>query len=137
MSTSIRPDQTTVFRRAWGFTAVAVVAAGGAIVAYPGGTHLDRSTTRYWFTQNFFSDLGMTVAYNNQSNRLGASLFVVALLSLVIGFGSALRQFVRLYSSTPKGRLAARGAAVIGLLVCLCFVGVAATPENSAFPAHL
>src|SRR2546423_3551681 len=103
MSWSIRPDQPAAFRRVWGFTAIAVGAAAGAMVAYPGGTQLDPSTTRYRLTQNFFSDLGMTVAYDNQPNRLGASLFVIALLSLILGFGSALREFVRLYSSTPKG----------------------------------
>ena len=103
---------------------------------YPGGTGLDRTARRYQLTQNFLSDLGMTVAYNGQANRIGASLFVVSLVVLVIGFGMTMWWFIRLYSNTPTTRNLAWGAGVVGLAVCLSFVGVALTPENAAMGLH-
>ena len=61
-----------------------------AMIRYPGGTGLEHDTPRYQLTQNFLSDLGMTVAYNGQPNRIGALLFVISLVVLIIGFGEQL-----------------------------------------------
>ena len=118
----------------------ALAAAALAVVAmtwYPGGTGLEHNTTGYRLTQNFLSDLGMTVAYNGQSNRIGASLFVLCMVGLVLGFGGAMRWFIRLYSHTQASRNLAIGAGLVGLLVCLSFVGVALTPENAAMRLHV
>ena len=79
----------------------------------------------------------MTVAHDGEANRLGAILFVVALLLLVIGIGAALIALVRLHSATPEARPFARLAGIVGLLVCLCFAGVALTPENRLLGPHI
>lgn len=104
---------------------------------YPGGTALDAHTSGHQFTQNFLSDLGMTVAYNGSPNRIGAACFVAALALLVIAAARALVTLARAYSATPRARALARAAGAIGFVCCAAFVGVAATPENSAMPAHV
>ena len=125
------------FERAQWSAVVAAVLGLVAMLLYPGGTVLEHDTSRYRITQNFLSDLGMTVAYNGQPNRIGSALFVVSLGALILGFGGATIWFIRLYSSTPKSRIFAWGAGIVGLAVCLSFVGVAFTPENAAMSMHV
>lgn len=128
---------TGVFTRARWAAFVATVLAIVAALRYPGGTFNDPSTRGYTFTENFLSDLGATVAHNGEPNRFGAVLFVIALLLLVVGIGGALIGLVRLHSRTPEGRPFARLAGFVGLLVCLCFAGVAVTPENRLLAPHV
>ena len=115
----------------------AVLVGVAAMIRYPGGTSLDATTAGYSLSQNFLSDLGMTVAYDGQSNRLGAGLFVVSLLLLVVGLGSGIMTLVRLYGTAPASRRWARLAGLCGLLACVAFTGVAVTPENQVMPIHL
>src|SRR6185503_7261257 len=82
-------------------------------------------------------DLGMTVAYNQHPNKLGAALFVLSLTILVAGLGGCLAGLVRLYSKSARARRLARAAAAVGLLVCAAFVGVAVTPENRVMGLHV
>ncbi len=39
-----------------------------AMITYPGGTIRDNTTDGYYFTLNFFSDLGTYTAYNGANN---------------------------------------------------------------------
>lgn len=126
-----------VFQRAWRTTCVVLVLSIGAALRYPGGTPLDRTTASYSVSQNFLSDLGMTVAYNGEPNRLGAALFVASLLLLVFGLGSCFVAIARLHRSDAASRPWVRGAAVCTLLACVAFVGVAVTPENRAMALHV
>jgi hypothetical protein len=116
---------------------LAFVLALGAMLRYPGGTALDATTQGYSMSDNFLSDLGMTVAYDRQPNALGASLFVASLLLLVVGLGSALAAVIRLHWALPASRRWARAAAACGLFACAAFVGVAVTPENRVMALHV
>ncbi len=116
---------------------IATILAIVAALRYPGGTYNDHSTRGYSFFENFLSDLGMTVAHNGEPNRLGGALFVVALLVLVVGLGGSLVGFMRLHSEAPGSRPLARAAGLVGLLVCVCFAGVALTPYNRFFGLHI
>lgn len=128
---------STVFTRARWSAGLAVTMAVVAVSQYPGGTFLDHSSKGYSFDHNFLSDLGMTVAWGGQPNRLGAMLFVVSLCVLVIGYGASLVGFARLHSVSTASRSLARAALGIGLLVCLAFVGVAVTPEDLVLSIHV
>lgn len=90
-----------IAQRALLFVIVAAGSAGTSMLQYPGGTPLDSSTRGYSISQNFLSDLGMTVAYNGQSNGLGAALFVLSLLLLVVGLGGTAVSIVRHLASNP------------------------------------
>jgi len=126
-----------VFRRVRWAAGIATALVIVAAFRYPGGTFQDHSTRGYSFFENFLSDLGMTVAHNGEPNRLGGILFVLALLLLVVGLGGSLVGFVRLHAATPDGRTFARLAGLVGVVVCLCFAGVAFTPENRFLGAHI
>jgi len=126
-----------VFQRVRWAAGIATVLAIVAGIRYPGGTAQDQSTHGYSFFQNFLSDLGMTVAHNGEANRLGGLLFVAALLVLIGGLGGSLVAFVRLHSATLASRPFALLAGLVGLVVCLCFAGVAFTPYDRFFGAHI
>lgn len=104
---------------------------------YPGGTYRDHSTSGYQFFHNFLSDLGATVAFDGQPNRVGAALFVASLVVLVVGLGGTMVGLVRLYARSPSARGLSLAAGAIGLLVCACFIGVAVTPENRLRSLHI
>jgi hypothetical membrane protein len=125
------------FTRARWAALVATILAIVSGFRYPGGTFNDHSTRGYSFFHNFLSDLGMTVAHDGEPNRLGAVLFTTALLLLVVGIGGSLVGLVRLHSATPRARPFARIAGVVGIVVCLCFAGVAFTPENRVLGLHI
>jgi hypothetical protein len=127
----------TIFRRGQVASAIAVALAVVAIASYPGGTSRDHSTVGYTFIQNFLSDLGMTVAYDGSPNRLGAACFVSSIVLLVVGLGGSVAGFFRQYSANPRSRGLARGAAIVAVLVCLAFIGVAVTPENLVMGLHV
>ena len=108
-----------------------------AMVRYPGGDSLHPSTMRYSLTRNFLSDLGMTVAYNGQSNRVGAVLFATSLLVLVASILIILADLVGRIASTASARISARAAGFVGLLTAAAFVVVAFTPENRLLTLHV
>ncbi len=124
----------TLGRRAAAFAAAGAVVA---MLAYPGGTYRDRSTSGYQFFHNFFSDLGATVTFSGQPNPIGAVLFVVSLVVLVVGMGGILAGLARVYSRSPRAVPLIRLAVVAGVFVCACFIGVAATPENRFRSTHV
>jgi hypothetical membrane protein len=119
-----------------------VVAAGAAFAAvamlrYPGGTALDSTTRGYSLSLNFLSDLGMTVAYNHEPNRLGATFFCISLLLLIVGLGSTVGGIARFLAADVADRAWARAAAAAVLVVCAAFAGVAVTPENRFMSLHV
>src|SRR3569833_1767304 len=93
------------------------IVAGGAMLRYPGGTALDATTSGYSLSHNFLSDLGMTVAYNHEPNRLGAAVFVVSLLLLVVGLGSVAAVIARFLAIDAASRRWVRVAGVALLMV--------------------
>jgi hypothetical membrane protein len=124
-------------RRSQLIVAVATAFAVAAMLRYPGGTALDRTTRGYSLSRNFLSDLGMTVAYNHEPNHFGAVLFAGSLLLLVVGLGAVVGIVARFLAVDPKSRRWSRVAAVALLAACGSFVGVALTPENRLMHLHV
>ena len=108
-----------------------------SMLLYPGGTVLQESARGYSFTHNFLSDLGSTVAFNGQRNVVGAVLFGVGVLIMVLVLAGCIVAAVRLLSAAPGARWFARLAALAGLLVCAGFLGVALTPADRAWRLHM
>jgi hypothetical membrane protein len=116
--------------------AIALMLGAASVLSYPGGTVYDESTRGYSFTHNFLSDLGSTVAFNGQRNVVGAVLFGVSVLIMVLVLAGSMVAAVRLLSAAPGARSFARLAAVAGVLMCAGFVGVALTPADRAWHLH-
>jgi len=117
--------------------AIALTLTAASVLSYPGGTVRDESTRGYSFTHNFLSDLGNTVAFDGQRNVVGAVLFGVSVLIMVLVLAGSIIAAVRLLSATPGARWFARLAAVAGALVCAGFLGVALTPADRAWRLHM
>lgn len=126
-----------VFKRTALTSIIATSLTVGGIARYPGGTLHDRSRIGYSFTRNFLSDLGMTVAYNGESNRVGAALFTASLFVLVVGLGWTLATIVQLLAHERAARGWASLGAIFGLFACAAFAGVAVTPENRVMAIHV
>lgn len=116
---------------------IALMLTAASVLSYPGGTVHDESTRTYSFTHNFLSDLGSTVAFNGQRNVVGAVLFSVSVLIMVLVLAGSIVVTVRSLSATPRARSFARLAAVAGVLVCAGFLGVALTPADRAWRLHM
>jgi hypothetical protein len=115
----------------------AVVLTAASIGLYPGGTFLDESTHGYSFAHNFLSDLGYTVAFNYQRNLAGAILFGLAVVLGVFTLGTCTVATVRVLSAASAARPFARFAAVVAVLVCVGFLGVAVTPADRLMGLHV
>ena len=60
------------------------ILTGIAMIAYPGGSLIDKASIHYNFFDNFFSDLGSTVTASGKKNTISNILFISALGSLGI-----------------------------------------------------
>lgn len=109
---------------------------GIAMLAYPGGTYISPDTVGYSFTNNFFSELGMTIANNGQSNLLGAGFFLVALT--IAGLGLVVFHLVmpRYYRNRKSAHWFSILGSVCGVIAGIGFIGVAFAPVNLAGGAH-
>jgi hypothetical protein len=104
-----------------------------AMAVYPGGTYRTPDASRYWFTQNFFSDLGATRTFSGKRNLFSEILFIVALgsIGLSLVFTSGIWRSI--------GRRASgfgTAAQAFAVLAGGCFVGIAATPWNVFLHSH-
>ena len=128
----------------WRFTAFKIVAVicvlfvvltAAAMLIYPGGTNTDKTTVGYSFLGNFFSDLGLTIAHNGQTNSMASLMFLVALGSaggaLILFFVAFLQFFV----GGARRALSVLGT-LFGIIAGACFIGVALTPANLFGEAH-
>ncbi len=107
-----------------------------AMLFYAGGNQLDAAAPGYSFTRNFFSSLGLTVAYG-QPNTLSASLFFIAMTGAGLGLIAFALGFPACVSSTPLSKWAAWLGSAVAILSGACFIGVALTPANLDRPRHL
>jgi hypothetical membrane protein len=127
----------TLARRAQWTAGAAATLCVLAMLRYPGGTLIEAGTRRYSISQNFLSDLGMTVAYDGRPNRLGAALFVASMAVLVAGAMSCIAPIMRRLLRMPAARPWAMVAAACAVVTALAFIGVALTPENRLLDLHI
>ena len=128
---------TTILRLTrWAATG-AVVRIVIAISLYPGGTRRDVRTTGYSFSQNFLSDLGMTVTHGGQSNRVGAGVFTASFGLLALSIVGCALAFMRIHSTAPRARSLAAAAAIAVLVVGAGLLGAAVSPADVSPTVHM
>ena len=108
-----------------------------AMLLYPGGTAVDSTTTGYTFINNFFSDLGMTVAHNEQTNMFSAVLFFLSLTIAGIGLITYFVAIPNYFKVTRGQRTLSLIGSFFGVLSGLAYIGIAFTPANLALQAHI
>ena len=129
--------QRTVYDFGIQSAALFVIASGVAMVLYPGGSFSDHATVGYTFSRNFFSDLGMFTAHGGASNLPSMLLFLVALSLCGVGLVLFFIAFPRRFAGAPLARNWSRAGSVCGVIVGLCFIGVAFTPADLLLDAHI
>ena len=98
-----------------------------AMIFYPGGNINDSSQVGYSFQYNFFSDLGTTVSYSNESNLISCILFNSSLCIIGVCFSLL---FFKLKDAFKDFKLLSILAAILGVGAGLSYVGVAFTPAD-------
>lgn len=107
------------------------------MAVYPGGTVRDPGVKGYSFSQNFLSDLGMTVTHGGHSNTPGAGLFIASFGVLAFSFVTCAVGFVRFHASSQPARHFARVGAIGALVVGVSLVGAALNPPNVSLALHM
>lgn len=112
-----------------------------AMVLYKGGNVFDKTAVSYVFTQNFFSDLGMSISYLGEPKLLVMVLFIIALSGVglgLIGYSVASPIFFKQTAvlQTSVCHWLARIGSFFGVLSGLSYIGVALTPSNLYLDQH-
>ncbi|MFX1411354.1 MAG: hypothetical protein ACFFA6_13470 [Promethearchaeota archaeon] len=107
-----------------------------AMFYYKGGTYIDPTTSGYLFWNNFFSDLGRTIAHSGLTNRISFMIFTITLL--IWGFSHI--PFYSVLSSNFKEnkkqiKLSKIGS-ILGILTGISYIGIALTPSDTLNDAH-
>lgn len=126
----------TAFRVSMAVCVIFVMLTGVAMLVYPGGTKEDHLAAGYSFFQNFFSDLGRTEAWSGESNTVSMLLFIVALSLAGAILATFFVVFAQFFNQSPWSKWLGRLGAVAGVISGICFVGIAATPDNVHGWAH-
>jgi hypothetical protein len=134
-SVAVRTLPLLTFSR-WAIT-VALALFVLAMLLYPGGTVRNPSTRGYTFSENFGSDLGMTVAFNGRSNRASQIVSTVASVLLMLGLGAGATGVAAVYSASPRRRMWARAAVLAGLLASSSVLAAFLVPANLHLALHV
>ena len=131
-------------RASWPFDFVILVCCAfvfltmGAMALYPGGTALDSHATSYHFFENFFSDLGRTIARgSNKPNPFGSALFFLALTSAGVALGVFFVAFARFFWNGLAQRVFTTAGVLFGLVSAFNFLGIALFRANLSPTKHV
>lgn len=128
--------------RKWVYQGVMVTLVGFVVLTtvamaiYSGGNAFDKTAVSYVFTQNFFSDLGMSVSYLGEPKLLVMVLFILALSGVglgLIGYSVASPIF---FEQTAVCHWLARIGSFFGVLSGLSYIGIGFTPSNLYLGQH-
>ncbi|MFW9874713.1 MAG: hypothetical protein ACFFG0_16520 [Candidatus Thorarchaeota archaeon] len=101
-----------------------------AMLFYKGGTYVDASTSHYLFWNNYFSDLGRTVAHSGIINTVSFVLFTVT-LSI---WGAFQIPFYLIFPSLFKDSKGLKKfcftGSILGILTGIFYIGIAFTPSD-------
>ena len=119
--------------------ALFVVLTTLAMLVYPGGTFPVARTHGYQFFINYFSDLGQTNTQSGASNYPSMMLFTTAVVFVGIAlavFFRAFSRFFKMKATAPAALRLNRVGTRFGMASAVCFVGLAAIPENLFAAGH-
>ena len=98
-----------------------------AMYFYPGGNMNNPNQIGYYFSYNFFSDLGATMSHSGENNLVSCFLFNSSLCIVGITFGMLFYTIKNFFSDFP---IFSSIATILGIIGCISFIGVAFTPSN-------
>ena len=98
-----------------------------AMAFYPGGNLNNPEQIGYFFSYNFFSDLGRTVSHSQDSNMISCILFNSSLCVVAFTF---MMLFITIKNLFSEYHILSIIATLLGVLGSISFVGVALTPSD-------
>jgi len=107
-----------------------------AMFFYKGGTYVDPSPLGYIFWQNYFSDLGRTVAHSGIPNTTSFVLFTIALSLWGITQIPFYITFLTLFKNYPNLRKMSISGSIFGIISGISYVGIAFTPSDLTGSLH-
>ncbi|KPK85414.1 MAG: hypothetical protein AMS27_07380 [Bacteroides sp. SM23_62_1] len=108
-----------------------------AMVLYPGGTLIDENRIGYSLSENFFSDLGMAMAYGGESKPGSRWLFMSALILIGILLILFFIVFADFFVASKIEKYISRAGSAAGIAAGLSCIGIALTPWDLYFKAHM
>ena len=108
-----------------------------AAFAYEGGNRINPESVGYSFSNNYLSDLGRLKTVAGVSNTIPFYCFNGALIVLSAIFSFYFIFLPSLYDDDKRVQNISRLGSVCGLLASFCFAGVAYTPADLFFSAHV
>ena len=108
-----------------------------AAFAYEGGNRLDSQSVGYSFSNNYLSDLGRLKTVAGVPNVIPFYCFNGALIILSAIFSFYFLYLPSLYDDDERVQNISRLGSFCGLLASFCFAGVAYTPSDLFFSAHV
>jgi len=113
-----------------------VVLTSVAMVFYKGGTYINSSPLGYIFWQNYFSDLGRTVAHSGIPNLISHLIFTIALSLWGITQIPFYITFLSFFRNYPHLRKISISGSILGIISGFSYVGIAFTPSDIAGNLH-
>ena len=107
-----------------------------AMYFYKGGTYIDPTPVGYIFWQNYFSDLGRTVAHSGIPNMTSFILFTVTLSLWGITQIPFYITFPTLFKSYSNLRKVSICGSSLGIISGISYVGIAFTPSDITGSLH-
>ena len=106
-------------------------------LTYDGGNRLDHHSVGYSFSNNYLSDLGRLKTVSGIANTVPYYCFNGALIMLSAVFSFYFLYLPSLYDNGQRVQNISRIGSVCGFLASICFAGVAFTPVDLFFSAHV
>lgn len=107
-----------------------------AMIFYPGGTFLNSNTVGYRFWENYFSDLGRTVARNGEPNAISNICFAIATIVTglsLIPFFFAMQDFFR---HDPKSKAYGQIIVILAIPMAISYLLVGLGPADTMRLLH-
>ncbi|NVM35244.1 MAG: hypothetical protein HWN81_06590 [Candidatus Lokiarchaeota archaeon] len=103
---------------------------------YAGGTSLDPTRPGYSFFQNFFSEIGLTVAHSGESNIIAFIFFSLAFFIVGITLMPSFIAFPFFFKDTKIEKWLTITGSALGLFTSFCFTGITFAPADINIAAH-
>ena len=113
-----------------------IVLTANAMFVYKGGTYVDPSPLGYIFWQNYFSDLGRTVAHSGLTNTISFVLFTIALSLWGITQIPFYITFPTLFKNYPNLKKISISGSILGIISGISYIGIAFTPSDITSSLH-
>lgn len=107
------------------------------MLVYAGGTSLEPSKPGYSFFQNFFSEIGLTVAHSGKPNIIAFVFFSLAFFIVGIMLIPSFIAFPYFFRETRIEKWLTIIGSTLGLFTSFCFSGITFAPADIYIAAHM